>query len=184
MHQWVNKYTCKKEKSSVYSSGSRVKPLLPFKIITPVLLVILLFASMVTPLYAQLSPARDLTGTWQSSATAIYYDLDPTDPNLRMNDITTKFAMDITQQGNQITIVLHLKPISYVTDNAYWQEYGFGGVPPILDAMQFKGTVSSSSFDAVEQYTSFSPEHLVGTFTSDIITATLSGDSWTTDTNG
>lgn len=155
----------------------------PFKIITPILLILLL-ASAVTPLNAQLTPARDLTGTWQSSVSGMYYDMDPSDPSMRMNDITTKFAMDITQQGSQITIILHLKPISYVTDNAYWQEYGFAGVPPILDAMQFKGTVSSSSFDAVEQYTSFSPEHLVGTFTSDIITATLSGDSWTTDTNG
>ena len=156
----------------------------PFKIITPILLFLLVLASLVTPLNAQLTPSRDLTGTWQSSVSGMYYDMDPSDPSTRMNDITTKFAMDITQQGSQITIILHLKPISYVTDNAYWQEYGFAGVPPILDAIEFKGTVSSSSFTAVEQYTSFSPEHLVGTFTSDIITATLSGDSWTTETNG
>jgi|GEM_PF-645337 hypothetical protein len=155
-----------------------------FKIITPILLVVLLFASMVTPLHAQLSPARDLTGTWQSSATGMYYEMDPSDPSTRMDDVTVNFAMDITQQGSEITITLHLNSVSWITDNAYWNEYGMSGVPPILDAIEFKGTVSSSSFSAVEQYTSFNPEHLVGTFTSDIITATLNGDSWTTDTNG
>jgi hypothetical protein len=156
----------------------------PFKIITQTLLVLFLLALLVTPLQAQLSPARDLTGTWRSSIVGMYYEMDPSDPNTRMDDVTCKFSMVITQQDNQITIILHFNSISWVTDDAYWQEYGFAGVPPIIDAIEFKGTVSSSSFSAVEQYTSFSPSHLDGTFTSDIITATLSGDSWTTNTNG
>jgi hypothetical protein len=151
--------------------------------ILPIICILLISASLVMPLSAQLNPARDLTGKWQSSFNSVYYELDPTDPTLPMNDITTRFSMDITQQDAQIDIVLHMVPISYVTDSAYWAEYGFGGVPPILDALEFKGTISSSGFSTVEQYTSFSPEHLDGTFTTDIITATLSGDSWRTDTN-
>ena len=45
----------------------------PFKIITPILLVTLLFAALITPLYAQLTPARDLTGTWKSGVSGTYY---------------------------------------------------------------------------------------------------------------
>ena len=147
--------------------------------------ILLLLATQITQLSAQLTPARELTGTWQSATAGMYYDMDPSDPTTRMNDITATFAMDITQQGSQITIILSMNIISYITDTAYWNEYGFGGVPPVGGgSIAFAGTVSSSSFTAVEQYTSFSPEHLVGTFTTDIITATLSGDAWTTDTNG
>ena len=154
------------------------------KAITLAVCVLLLCATQITPLSAQLSPARDLTGTWQSSIHGMYYSLDPTDPTLRMNDVTATFSMDITQQGSQITIILHLNMISYVVDPAYWNEYGFG-IPEVGGgAIRFVGTVSSSSFSTVEQDTSFSPEHLDGTFTTDIITATLSGDSFQTDTNG
>jgi hypothetical protein len=102
-----------------------------------------------------------------------------------MNDITATFAMDITQQGSQITIILYLNPTSWVTDNAYWQEYGFSGVPPVGGgAIEFTGTVSSASFTADEQGSQLTQEHLVGTFTTDIITATLSGTSETTNQNG
>jgi hypothetical protein len=155
------------------------------KAITVVICVLLLSASQITPLFAQLSPARDLTGTWQSSASGMYYDMDPSDSSTRMNDITATFAMDITQQGSQITIILYLNPISWVTDNAYWQEYGITGVPPVGGgSIEFTGTVSSSSFTADEQGSQLTQEHLAGTFTTDIITATLSGTSETTDQNG
>ena len=124
---------------------------------------LLLIASLVTPLYAQLTPARDLTGKWQSSATGMYYEMDPSDPTTRMDDVTAKFAMDITQQGSQIRIILYLNPISWTTDSAYWNEYGFGGVPPVGGgAIEFMGTVSSSSFTADEQYTQFRPCKNVG----------------------
>jgi hypothetical protein len=157
----------------------------PFKIIAPLLLVLLLFAAQITPLYAQLSPARDLTGMWQSSASGMYYDMDPSDSSTRMNVITAKFAMDITQKGSQITIILYLNPISWVTDNAYWQEYQMSGVPPVGGgSIEFTGTVISSSFTADEQGSQLTQEHLVGTFTTDIITATLSGTSETTSLNG
>jgi hypothetical protein len=147
-------------------------------------LLLLLVASQATPLYAQLTPARDLTGTWQSATSGMYYDLDPTDPTTRMNDITATFAMDITQQGSQITIILSMNIISYKTDTAYWNEYGFG-VPPVGGgAIEFVGTVSSSSFTADEVGSQLTWEHLAGTFTTDIITATLTGNAETTDTNG
>jgi hypothetical protein len=157
----------------------------PLKIITPLLLVLLLFAAQVTPLYAQLSSARNLTGTWQSSSSGMYYDMDPSDPSTRMNDITATFAMEITQQDSQITIILHLNPISWVTDDTYWQEYQMSGVPPAGgDSIEFIGTVSTSSFTADEQGSQLTQEHLVGKFTTDIITATLSGSSETTAQNG
>ena len=144
------------------------------KAIAVVICVLLLSASQITPLFAQLSPARDLTGTWQSSASGMYYDMDPSDSSTRMNDITATFAMDITQQGSQITIILYLNPISWVTDNAYWQEYRMSGVPPVGGgSIEFTGTVSSSSFSADEQGSQLTQEHLAGTFTTDIITATL-----------
>jgi hypothetical protein len=155
------------------------------KAIAVVICVLLLSASQITPLFAQLSPARDLTGTWQSSASGMYYDMDPSDSSTRMNDITATFSLDITQQGSQITIILNLNPIRWVTDNAYWQEYGFDGVPPVGGgSIEFTGTVSSSSFSADEQGSQLTQEHLAGTFTTDIITATLTGTSETTDPNG
>jgi hypothetical protein len=155
------------------------------KTVTLVLCVLLLFATQITPLYAQLSPARDLTGTWQSSVSGMYYDMDPSDSSTRMNDLTATFAMDITQQGSQITIILYLNPTSWVTDNAYWQEYQMSGVPPVGGgSIEFVGTVSSSSFTADEQGSQLVQEHLAGTFTTDIITATLTGTGETTDQNG
>jgi len=155
------------------------------KAIAVVICVLLLSASQITPLFAQLSPARDLTGTWQSSASGMYYDMDPSDSSTRMNDITATFSLDITQQGSQITIILNLNPISWVTDNAYWQEYQMSGVPPVGGgSIEFTGTVSSSSFTADEQGSQLTQEHLAGTFTTDIITATLSGTAEQTDQNG
>ena len=155
------------------------------KTVVLVLCFLLLLGTQIAPLHAQLSPPRDLTGTWQSSSSGMYYDMDPSDSTTRMNDVTSNFAMDITQQGNQITIILYLNPISWVTDNAYWQEYGFDGVPPVGGgSIEFTGAVSSSSFSADEQGSILTQEHLAGTFTTDIITATLSGTSETTDQNG
>lgn len=176
-----------RERASAHMEKSKFTALLfrSIKVITLCLCVLLVFSPEITPLSAQLNPARDLTGTWQSSATGMYYELDPSDPTTRMDDVTATFAMDITQQGSQITIILYLNPISYTTDSAYWNEYGFGGVPPVGGgAIEFVGTVSSSSFTADEQGSQLGQEHLVGTFTTDIITATLSGDFETTDANG
>ena len=87
-----------------------------FKVIIPVLCVLLLFAAQITPLSAQLSAARNLTGTWQSSSPGMYYEMDPAGTGIRETDVTATFAMDITQQGNQITITLDLNPISWTTD--------------------------------------------------------------------
>lgn len=156
------------------------------KIIIPILLFTLLFAVLITPLRAQLTPARDLTGSWSSGVSGMYYDMDPSDPTARMNDITATFAMDITQQGSQISITLTMNIISWVTDNAYFQEWGMNGVPPVGGgSIYFVGTVSGASFSADEYpASSFTQEHIAGTFTSDIITATLTGNSETTDTNG
>ena len=155
------------------------------KIITAFIIFLLVFAAQLTPLNAQLSSARDLTGTWQSSIFGMYYDMDPSDSNTRMNDVTATFSMDITQQGSQITIILNLNPTSWKTDNAYWQQYQMSGVPPAGGgSIEFIGTVSSSSFTADEQGSQLTQEHLAGTFTNDIITATLTGTSETTDQNG
>ena len=156
-----------------------------FKIITPIVLVALLFVGMITPLYA-LTPARDLTGTWRSGVSGVYYDMDPSDGSTRMNDITATYQMDITQTGSQIQIVFYTYPTSYKTDSAYWNEYGMAGVPPVSGGdILFKGTVSGASFSADEYpASSLTQEHLAGTFTTDIITATLSGLLYTSDTNG
>ena len=69
--------------------------------------------------------------------------------------------MDITESGNQITIALNLNPISWVTDNAYWQEYQLHRRSSVrwLD-IDFTGTVSSSSFSADEQGGQLTQEHL------------------------
>ena len=156
-----------------------------FKIITPILLGLLLFAALITPLHA-LTPARDLTGTWKSGVSGTYYSMDPSDSTTRMDDITAKFQMDITQQGNQISIVFYTYPTSWTTDSAYWNMYGMNGVPPVSGGdILFKGTVSGASFTTDEYPASPSTqEHLSGTFTTDIITATLTGLLDTSDTNG
>ena len=103
--------------------------------------------------------------------------MDPSDGSTRMNDITATYKMDITQTGSQIQIVFYTYPTSYRTDTAYWNEYGMAGVPPVSGGdILFKGTVSGASFTADEYpASSLTQEHLVGTFTTDIITATLSG---------
>jgi hypothetical protein len=158
----------------------------PYRAILPFLLATLLFAATITPLYAQLTPARDLTGTWRSGVSGMYYSMDPSDPTLRMDDITATFQMDITQQGNQIQIVFYTYPSSWKTDQAYYNEWGMNGVPPVSGGdILFKGTVSGASFSADEYPASSSTrEHLSGTFTTDIITATLTGFLDTSDTNG
>jgi hypothetical protein len=165
-----------------FRSGS--KTLTPFKIITPVLLVVLLFASMVTPSHA-LTPARDLTGTWKSGVSEKYYMMDSFDGTTPEDDITATFECDITQQGSQISIVFYSYPTSWITDNTYYQEYG-PGIPPASGGdILFEGTVSGASFTADEYpYSSSTQEHLSGTFTTDIITATLTGLLYTSDTNG
>jgi hypothetical protein len=94
--------------------------------------------------------------------------------------------MDITQTGSQIQILFNTYPTSYKTDSAYWNEYGMAGVPPVSGGdILFKGTVSGASFSANEYPpSSLTQEHLAGTFTTDIITATLSGLLYTSDSNG
>jgi hypothetical protein len=130
------------------------------------------------------SATTDLSGNWQSTTNGMYYNLDPTDSSLRMHDVTANFSMEITQKGNQITILLHMNLINYTVDQAYLNEYSFG-VPAVGGCtMSFVGTISDSSFVATEQYTSFTPEQLVGTFTADKIVATLNGDFEITDPNG
>src|ERR1039458_4086396 len=101
----------------------------PFKIITPILLVVLLSAALITPSYAALSPARDLTGTWKNAIPEKYYEMDSFDPTIRMNDVSVTYSMIITQNGNSISIVLNINELSSVTDPAYLNEYGYGGVP-------------------------------------------------------
>jgi hypothetical protein len=157
-----------------------------FKIITPVLLAILLFSALTPSLRAALSPARDLTGTWTNAIPEKYYDLDPSDPTTRMNDANVTYGMQITQSGSSINIILNINVVSYSTDPAYWNEYGMAGVPMVgFNQIAFSGTVSGASFSADEQYTSTgNQEHIEGTFTTDIITATLTGPNENTDTNG
>ena len=154
------------------------------KIIAVVICALLISASQITPLFAQLNAARNLTGTWQSSSAGMYYEMDAFGTGIRQADVTGTFAMDITQTGNDITIALYLNPISWVVDPAFWQEYGIDGAPPVAGEIDFSGTVSSSSFTAQETGSQLTSEQLTGTFTSDIITATLSGTAEETNTNG
>ncbi len=140
---------------------------------------------MITPLHAQLTPARDLTGTWTSRVSGVYYDMDPSDATLRMNDITSTFKMEIIQQGSDLSIVFYTYASSWKTDQAYWDEWGMSGVPPVTGgSLLFYGTVSGASFTADGYPASSTKTHLEGTFTTDIITATLSGKTITSDTNG
>ena len=145
---------------------------------------VFLCSILVAPLHASLSAARDLSGRWQSSVSSTYYEMDPSDPTTRMDDVTGTFSMDISQQGSQITIVLSLNPSSWTTDNAYYQNLGIPGVPPVAGEIEFSGTVSAASFSAEETGSQLTSEQLTGTFTTDIITATLSGTAETTDQNG
>lgn len=102
-----------------------------------------------------------------------------------MNDITATFFMTITQQGSQIDVVLNANILSYTTDPAYYNEYGMAGVPEAGGMyIEFTGIVSSTSFSADEVGSQLTQEHLTGTFTSGIITATLTGTAETTNTNG
>ncbi len=157
-----------------------------FKIITPILLATLLSMAMITPLYAQLTPARDLTGTWKSGVSETYYEMDPSDPSTRMNDVTVTYTMLITQSGSSLNLVLNVYESSSITDPAYLSEYGISGVPSVgFNQIAFTGTVSGASFTASEMGSSTgNAEQLAGTFTTDIITATLTGNSETTATNG
>ena len=156
-----------------------------FKIITSILLGVLLFAAFLTPLHA-LTPARDLTGTWKSSISETYYEMDPSDSSTRMNDVKVTYTMIITQSGSSINIVLNIYESSSTTDPAYWNEYGMSGVPIVgYNQIVLSGTVSSASFTADELGASTgNAENLAGSFTTDIITATLTGPYETTDTNG
>ena len=157
-----------------------------FKIITPIIIGLFLFSALTTPLHAALSPARDLTGTWKNAIPEMYYEMDPSDSSTRMNDVNATYSMVITQSGNSINIVLNVYESSYTTDPAYWNEYDMTGVPSTgYNQILFSGTVSGASFTADETYgSSQTEEHISGTFTTDIITATLTGYAETTDVNG
>jgi hypothetical protein len=154
------------------------------KILALAICFVVLSSLAVTPLYGQLSAARNLSGTWQSSSSGLYYEMDPAGTGIRESDVTATFEMDITQSGNQIEISLYLNPTSWATDSAYEQEYGIPGAPPVAGEIDFSGTVSSSSFTADETGSQLTSEQLTGTFTSNIITATLSGTAEQTDQNG
>ena len=156
------------------------------KLVALAVCFVILFSAEVAPLHAQLTSARNLTGTWQSSSSGTYYEMDAFGTGIRQADVTGTFAMDITQSGNDITIALYLTPISWVVDPAFTQEYGSDvtGAPPVAGEIDFSGTVSSSSFTAQETGSQLTEEQLTGTFTSNIITATLSGTAETTDQNG
>jgi len=92
-----------------------------FKIITPIVIALLLFASLTPALRAaSLSPARDLTDTWTNAIPEKYYEMDPSDPTTRMNDVNVTYNMVITQNGNSISIVLNVNELSWITDTAYW----------------------------------------------------------------
>ena len=138
---------------------------------------IVLSSLAVAPLHASISSARDLSGTWQSSSSGTYYEMDAFGTGIRQADVTGTFSMDVTQDSSQITIALYLNPVSWVVDPAFTQAYGSDvtGAPPVAGEIDFSGTVSSSSFTAQETGSQLTSEQLVGTFTTDIITATLSG---------
>jgi len=70
--------------------------------------------------------------------------MDSFDGTTPEDDITATFQCDITQQGSQISIVLYSYPTSWITDNAYYQEYG-PGIPPASGGdILFEGTVSGA----------------------------------------
>jgi hypothetical protein len=173
-----------KAESQFFNSLS--KGFTPFKIITPILIGLLLFSALIMPSYAALSPARDLTGTWKNAISENYYVMDSFDPTLRMNDVKVTYTMIITQSANSLSIVLNIDELSSTTDPAYLNEYGYSGVPIVgFNQIAFSGTVSGASFTADELGASTgNAEHIAGTFTTDIITATLTGNAETTDTNG
>ena len=64
-----------------------------FKIVTPLILAILLFSALTPPLRASLTPARDLTGTWENSIPEKYYELSSSDSTMRMNDVNVTYTM-------------------------------------------------------------------------------------------
>ncbi|MGA3059384.1 MAG: hypothetical protein ABSD92_03340 [Candidatus Bathyarchaeia archaeon] len=173
----------KKERVTSTFFRFMIKAVTSFKVIIPVLCILLLFAAQITPLFAQLSAARNLSGTWKSSSTGMYYEMDPSGSGIRETDVTATFELDITQQGNQISVTLDLNPTSWTTDPAYTQEYGIPAAPEIAGAIDFTGTVSSSSFTASSQG-ALTQEQLTGSFTTNIITATLTGNAQETDQNG
>ena len=157
------------------------------KIMALAVCLVILFSLEITPLAgAQLNAARNLSGTWQSSSSGMYYAMDAFGTGIRQADVTATFTMEITQDDNQISIALYLNPISWVVDPAFTQMYGSDvtGAPPVAGEIDFSGTVSASSFTASETGSQLTSEQLTGTFTSDIITATLSGTAEQTDQNG
>ena len=95
------------------SPYAKNKSHLAFKIITPIILSLLLFAALITPLHA-LTPARDLTGTWKNSISEKYYEMDSFDPTMRMNDVNVTYTMVITQSGNSLSIVLNVDELSSI----------------------------------------------------------------------
>ena len=102
-----------------------------------------------------------------------------------MDDVTGTFSMDISQQGSQITIVLSLNPSSWTTDNAYYQNLEESRVFLLSQAkLNSQERYRLASFSAEETGSQLTSEQLTGTFTTDIITATLSGTAETTDQNG
>jgi len=152
--------------------------------VASILCVLLLFAGSVVPVAAQISPARDLTGKWQSPFTCVYYELDPSDPNTRMTDVNARFVVNVNQQGNQVDIFMETHIVSWKTD----PNYPYPGIPPVPMATEFTGTVEGARVTASHSWGVWlgisRQERLDGSFTTDFMMLTLTGTDYETDVNG
>jgi hypothetical protein len=124
-----------------------------------------------------LTPARDLTGTWETKTPIIIYDLDLISGE-PMNDITANIVMDIRQDGDKLSIIMETDPMSWKVNSTYAAENPGIGVPPIMESSStaLTGTVSSSRFTADRQGV-LSYTHLDFMFTSDTMVGVISGNS-------
>jgi hypothetical protein len=123
-----------------------------------------------------LSPARNLEGTWESTFDCIYYELDPFFENTREVKVWGQFSMQLLQDGNSVSGIMDITPTSW----EYLTEYH---IPLVSHHFHFTGTVEGGNLTMTSDDTAPWVITIRFAFTSDIMTGTISGNMIDSDPN-
>lgn len=141
-----------------------------------VIALIFIFADIYGINFWNLSPARDLEGTWESTFDCIYYELDPFFEGTREVKVWGEFSMQLHQDGNSVSGMMDIVPASY----EYLTEYH---IPPVNHHFHFTGSVEGGNLTITSDDTAPWAITIRFAFTSDIMTGTISGNMIDSDPN-
>ncbi|MDH7507892.1 MAG: hypothetical protein QHH00_00645 [Methanomassiliicoccales archaeon] len=162
--------------------GQSKKPIKATKIVGGVIIavcvvaLVLIFVDIYGTDLWNLSPARNLEGTWESTFDCIYYELDPFFENTRQVKVWGQFSMQLHQDGDSVSGIMDITPTSW----EYLTEYH---IPPVNHHFHFTGSVEGGNLTITSDDTAPWIITIRFAFTSDIMTGTISGNMIDSDQN-